>query len=197
MNFYSAISGMKILGLALAVAGGGGGAAYAADTAKTNLEVSIQIKGGCTMDLSSAGGSSGGTVGTIDFGAVNLRSNRGFYAGTIYIQCTNDHIVHMSLNTGLNGDGATLSSRRLKLENSGACTDQTCIPYNVYKGQDGNRVAWGLSGSDIYDVSAARYDDGDSGGKGTPAPFWIEVPTTTANLKSGDYTDQLTITMDY
>jgi len=192
MNFYSAISGMKIFSLALALASGAASAAYAAaDHDTANMEVSIQIKGGCKMELSGAGN------GTIDFGAVNLRSKPAHYAGIIYIQCTNDHTVNMSLDAGQHSDSAAAGSRRLMLEDSGStCTDRTCISYNVYQGADGNRAVWG-TGSDVYTVKAARFDDGDSGGKGTPAPFWIEVPITTTNIKSGTYTDNLVITMTY
>jgi|GEM_PF-3704976 len=184
--FYPIFSALKIAAFsgALALTGISAATAQTKDHDTANLDVSIQIKGGCQLNM--------GDNSDINFGKVMLNQNAAVYEGTLYIQCTSARPVTLELDEGENSAGSA-NSRRLRLEGfTGDCANNTCIPYNVYQGAKGNRAVWG-TGTDVYKISATEFDSGD----GDPAPFWIEVPATSASLQAGVYSDKLTITLNY
>ncbi len=144
-------------------------------------QIRIQIVNGCLLNSSA---SNGVNVGTLNFGSIfNTNVVRdvttGTGSGSIELRCTPGITAKITLGAGLYGSG--VSNRKMRIT-PGTAT----LNYQLYTSAARTTV-W----DDVTGISIAI---SDSSTKTFPVYGRIPVQTTPA---SGNYSDQITVTLSY
>jgi len=156
------------------------GSAYALEDNQASLNVSADVREGCTLSFGITD-MSFGTL-TKSSGDMNIQDN------TFIVSC-NGQPVHVDLNMGKNAGGGT--ERYMALAGADGAIHK--LHYAVYQGKNGSAV-WG-SGKDTYNVPGANTNI-----PGIPMPFYAVVTPAdirNADVISGHYTDTLVATVYY
>ncbi len=152
------------------------------DQTKTATATSVQLEviNGCLLNNSSANA----VLGTLDFGQVyNLNALKDAVStsgnGTIELRCTPGTTAKITLNAGLYG--SDVNNRKMKL-NTGAAT----LNYQLYTAAD-RLTVWdntiGISVNFTSDITRSF-------------PIYARIPVQ-STPQSGQYSDQVTVTISY
>jgi len=152
------------------------------DQTKTATATSVQLEviNGCLLNNNSANA----ILGTLDFGQVyNLNALKDAVStsgnGTIELRCTPGTTAKITLNAGLYG--ANISNRKMKLT-----TGTATLNYQLYTAAARTTV-W----DDTIGISVNFANDSS-----VSFPIYARIPVQTTP-QSGQYSDQVTVTITY
>jgi spore coat protein U-like protein len=142
-------------------------ASAGAQTVTADLQVRMQITGGCAIE----------NVAPVDFGTQALLTQEFLATGSFDVRCTNGLPYDVTLSDGLNPVGDT---RRM-------AAGGEFIAYELYS-NPGRTIVWGDDTGEIV--------EGTGNGAAQPFTVYGEVPPQTTPT-AGLYTDTVTITVIY
>lgn len=147
-----------------------------AATATDNLNVTITIVGGCTIN----------SIDHIDFGSQSLvgLSSPVTANGAVNVTCSTNHAYSVGLGAGA-GDGATVAVR--KMTQSGVGT----IDYSLYQ-DAGYTTVWGETTGGGGNVVS-----GTGNGNQQTLTIYGQVPVPATAPAPGIYSDTVTVTVTY